>query len=266
MRRRVDVQAVVAVGTYLFFIIFLLYFLVSGSYLQYVSPRSVFYIVFAILVFCIWVWSGLKQLFLSRYKINIQKYLILLVIGLAVVLPHEPLTEAEFSSGFIEANNMPNSEQAEGAKRLGRLRRLSDTAQSAEAYRPTLAGYDEAAKTITIGDKDFMLWLYEIIGHKDFFAGQKIVAKVYVLKNGVQKLAPGEFVSARLAMTCCLADVAPIGLITEYSEEQGLVENEWVVVSGTLFLDDYDGRQIMKIRAEAVEASDAPEVEYVYPY
>ena len=79
-----------------------------------------------------------------------------------------------------------------------------------------------------------------------------------------------EFIPARLAMTCCVADLSPSGLFCKYARASELKENSWVTVEGTIFMakikyDDgqyYDDPQISVTKITPAEEVDG----YVYPY
>ena len=104
--------------------------------------------------------------------------------------------------------------------------------------------------------------------HMEEYEGYTITITGYVLKD-TKAYGENELAVARLAMTCCVADLAPAGILCDYSQAKSLNENSWVNVEGTLTLnyDDYDGHKYADPIITVTQITPAEKVEgYVYPY
>ncbi|MDW2798023.1 TIGR03943 family protein [Clostridium boliviensis] len=100
------------------------------------------------------------------------------------------------------------------------------------------------------------------------YEGYTITMTGYVLKD-TKAYGENEFAVARLAMTCCVADLAPAGILCDYSQVKSLKEDSWITVEGTLNLnyDDYDGHKYADPLIMVTKITPAEKVEgYVYPY
>jgi len=73
------------------------------------------------------------------------------------------------------------------------------------------------------------------------------------------------FYVARYVVTCCSADGTGVGLPVVWAGGQGLPENGWVRVRGTLGETQIDGRGEPAILASAVEPAEQPRNPYLYP-
>ncbi len=81
-------------------------------------------------------------------------------------------------------------------------------------------------------------------------------------------LKDDEFIPGRLAMTCCVADLAVTGLICHYDQASELEQDSWVTVEGTFFIGQYEyaGNQYDDPQLKVTKITPAEAVEgYVYP-
>jgi putative membrane protein len=70
-------------------------------------------------------------------------------------------------------------------------------------------------------------------------------------------------------MTCCVADLTPIGIICNYADSTQLEANAWVSVSGVLEAKRYeiDGVTYIEPQLKVDSLSPAEEISgYVYSY
>lgn len=129
-------------------------------------------------------------------------------------------------------------------------------------------GLDEANKTITVSNDDFGMWLYEIYVNISKYEGYKVIMTGFIYKDS-EFLEEDEFIPARLAMSCCVADLVPAGLICKYDGASELEKDSWVTVEGTLFIEEYKYDDMSfdepQIHVTKITPADAV-AEYVYPY
>lgn len=145
-----------------------------------------------------------------------------------------------------------------------------DNISSPDSVSNEQANSDELGKplkmqnnTIVMDDDNFTLWMDEIYLNMEKYEGKKIQLIGLVFKNKEFKL--NEFVPARLTMSCCSADLQPIGFLCRYNNASELKQDSWVKVSGIIKSADYNGDKMPIIVAEKVEKAEKPKNEYVYP-
>lgn len=143
-------------------------------------------------------------------------------------------------------------------------------AQSASAGDDSvnLPGLDRAKKKIVVSNDSFGMWLSQIYLNMKKYEGYTVVITGYVFKDP-EVLEEGEFVPARLMMSCCVADLAPAGLVCQYDKVAELKKDSWVTVEGTLFIGrrEYYGQVYDDPQIKVKKITPAKAVEgYVYPY
>ena len=127
-----------------------------------------------------------------------------------------------------------------------------------------LHGYDAAQRTVTVSSEEFDGWLNEFFMNADHFLGFQVTMTGAVYKDPAS-FAADEFVPARLMMSCCVADLAPTGLVCSYEQAAGLESDTWLTVTGTLFIGQYEGQEVPKLKITAIAPAD-PVEGYIYPY
>jgi putative membrane protein len=95
------------------------------------------------------------------------------------------------------------------------------------------------------------------------FIGKKIQLSGFVFRD--EDMKPEQFVVARMAMSCCSADVYPFGIMVEAAIGKSLSNDTWVQVTGTIKQTNYRKNDIMMIAAEKIERVATPKNTYVYP-
>lgn len=136
-----------------------------------------------------------------------------------------------------------------------------------DIYSTDLPGLDAANKKITVSNDDFSIWLSEIYVNMEKYKGYKVVMTGFVFKDP-EIFKEDEFVTARLMMSCCVADLLPAGLICKYDKASELKKDSWVTVEGTLFMGqyEYDGQKYDDPQIHVTKITSAEAVEgYIYP-
>lgn len=77
--------------------------------------------------------------------------------------------------------------------------------------------------------------------------------------------APDEFMVARFAISCCVADATAIGLPVHWSGARDLAQGQWIAVKGDFQVSDFGGDAMPVIQAESVDPVAQPEHPYLYP-
>ncbi|MEK0315187.1 TIGR03943 family putative permease subunit [Cohnella sp. 56] len=97
----------------------------------------------------------------------------------------------------------------------------------------------------------------------DPFQGKSIEITGFVYRQ--DGLADGLIIVGRMAMTHCIADIAPYGMIVDAPQAAGLKDDQWVTVKGTIGRQSLGDREVMKVLAESVTEAKPAAVPYVYP-
>jgi len=118
---------------------------------------------------------------------------------------------------------------------------------------------------LVMSDNNFYECMNEIYSNMDKYDGVQIEVVGFVF-NDNEGFLDNEFVPARMMMTCCAADMVPVGFLCRYDKASELKADAWVKVTGTIGKTQFDGETVPYIKAESVEKAEKPDVEYVYPY
>ncbi|MFC5447543.1 TIGR03943 family putative permease subunit [Paenibacillus aestuarii] len=97
----------------------------------------------------------------------------------------------------------------------------------------------------------------------DNFENKQIKITGFVYRE--DGLPDSQFIIGRLAMTHCIADIAPYGIIVEGGDANQYANDSWITVTGTISKTSYHDQKVMKINISSVEPAKAPSVPYVYP-
>ncbi|MFT4104706.1 MAG: TIGR03943 family protein [Lacrimispora sp.] len=273
----------------------MLYLVNSGKYLSYVTPRMKPYLYFTAAVMLIWVCVSLFKLFRPQHIVRSSHCFVLAIPVLLLLLPHGSLNTSDFSSNYIGGNTFSGKNGVAGvpAEEYGKSSAdpaggQSDAAQadievpgSIDSTVPEtqpdaagqgslayLPGLDTANRKITVSDDSFGMWLSEIYMNMKKYEGYTITMTGFVFKDP-ELLNEDEFVPARLIMSCCVADLAPAGMICKYDKVSELENDSWVTVEGTIFIAEYEyeGQKYSDPQIRAEKITPAQEVEgYVYSY
>ncbi len=92
--------------------------------------------------------------------------------------------------------------------------------------------YDLSKPLVEIGDDDFGIWYVDALDNPERYDGKMFHCKGRVMKN--MQFPKGTFLPARNAMTCCAADIAPVGFLTHYDQAASLKNRDWVTVTARL--------------------------------
>ena len=264
----------------------MLYLVVSGKYLSYVTPRMKPYLYFTAIVMGVWALSGLFRMFRPQHKVRAAHCFVLIIPLLLLLLPHRPLNTSDLSGSYIggstftgqsaqDAYGLPqkqaSSEEATADAPLeseaAPIADSSVTVQPEDDGMAGLHGLDVANKKITVSNDDFGMWLSEFYANAEQYEGYTVAMTGFVLKNS--EFEENMFVPARLMMSCCVADLAPVGLLCKYDKASELKAESWVTVEGTFFIGKYEygGVEYNDPQLAVMKVTPAEAVEdYIYLY
>nr|WP_062046476.1 TIGR03943 family protein [Bacillus sp. JCM 19034] len=99
--------------------------------------------------------------------------------------------------------------------------------------------------------------------HLNDFIGKSIEMVGFVYQE--DDFDDNQFVVARFAMTCCIADASVYGTMVRSDEPLHLDSDTWVHISGIISEDTYNDMRIPQVMLRGIELIDEPESPYVYP-
>lgn len=294
-----NLQAFLELLSCLSFAGIIFYLLKSERYLNYVTPRMKPYFNFTLILMVIWAFTDINRLFRPQYQIRLPHCLVLLIPVLILFMPHSTINTSDlvrkYSVSQIQGNltgkpvpgdqgnpgpvsdynflSDDSTEKSQTAQENTAQDSTSPAAPEEESTAPqkefsdVLPGLDEELKTITVSNDDFGFWVSEINMNPQKYVNYTIKMTGFVyIDDTFQK---DEFMASRLLMTCCVADLSPVGLICKYDKTPQLKSNSWVTVEGVLFTSEYEynGQTCYTPELTVTEITPAKEVEgYVYAY
>lgn len=95
------------------------------------------------------------------------------------------------------------------------------------------------------------------------FTGKQIKISGFIYRE--DGLQPDQFIVGRMAMTHCIADIAPYGIIAETSDAQNYADDSWVTITGTIASTNYHEQTMIKILVQSIEPAEQPTIPYIYP-
>ena len=275
-----NLEALTESASYLIFGALLVRLTISGTYLNYVTPRMKPYLYGLSVLMFFWAAVSVRNLFCPRYKSRIKRCMVLILpILLLAVPPSSPTAGAMVKGGAGISRSTPvdTTQASDEYAYYGQdaLEKPEDTLEEEQNYEsqeaqpdnqaktpsPGLNGLNKDTKTITISDEDFSPWITELSNHPEAYDGYTVTLKGFVYLD-LEDKKENEFAVVRLSMWCCSADLAPMGLVAVSNGKLPWEENSWITVTGKLAVKD----GYATLEAEKIEAAEKPSEEYVYPY
>ncbi len=284
-----NIQIAVESFTLLFFSAVLAYLVVSEGYLKFLAPKMAPYLILASIVFGV---IGIGTLPLSekpRYRYRTLHTLPLLIPAVLLIIPISVYMTTAWAGGY-SGTGILAQDTATVSVQSSVTNTIPDAAASSpnvEAEQPnvvvstpiptnvvasdtptsqpsTLTGIDSDKKTIVISNEEFYPWLIEICENLQKYQGYSVTMTGSVFKDSTL-MSDKEFVPVRMAMTCCVADLVPMGIICEYDKAEDLNEGDWITATGILQIGQYNGKDEPQIVITDIQSA-APVEEYIYPY
>ena len=118
---------------------------------------------------------------------------------------------------------------------------------------------------IIIVDDDRYIPIMNVLDmYMDEFIGKKIEILGFVYRE--EAFNADQFVVARFGLSCCVADAGVYGTLSTMPGAQELQLDEWVKVTGTIDVTEYNGWTLPYLKVESLEKVDQPATPYVYEY
>jgi uncharacterized repeat protein (TIGR03943 family) len=115
-------------------------------------------------------------------------------------------------------------------------------------------------------DRNVLDWVraFNNSANVDEFSGQPADLIGFVYRD-IRFKDPAQFMIARFAISCCVADASAIGVITQWPGAAKLAQDNWVHVKGKFAVQTFDGQRTPVLVADTVDPTSQPEHPYLYP-
>jgi putative membrane protein len=231
----------------LFFLIIsvaIIHLIVAGQLTQYVHPRYKPFIITAVML-CV-----LITLILIFTKRTIQR---ISSVRIAVLLI--PVILLIFTTS--SAGRYSDLPQRTSSKVISPMTENDDVPESIMQAR-------ESAEIVFSDSFSYMV-LQDIYDNPQFYKGKKFSMKGIAMK---QKKGgdPDEFAIIRMMMTCCSADLQPIGFICQYGKLSLITHSSWYKIDGNITIQEKRGMDIPVVNVLSFSKAEKPEEEYIYPF
>ena len=264
--RKLNLQVLLEMACCFLFSAMMVYMVWSKQYWYFVTPRMKGYLYFVAAVMLVWGLTGIKRLFEPQHKLRLAHCFVLLLPMVLLLFPLDIMNVSKVSSQYVGKTGFAMTAQAQDTATTTVVG--TDSAAADDRESQNLPGLDAANKTITVDDDDFSMWVTELYVHMQQYEGYTISMTGYIFKDS-NILEEGQFVPARLMMSCCVADLVPSGIVCLYSNTDILKQDVWVTVEGTLTVGEriIDGATSQEPQIKVTKLAAAKEVKgYVYPY
>jgi len=234
---------------FIFFTILMIRILVTGDLVKYVHPRFAPFIAASCIVSFLMIVSMFRKMRSAGHvRFSVMRIAALslpLILGFAV----RPVTGSyvdDFSAG--------------GSSQKGFF---AGTSSSDNLSEPIVNARN--AEIIDVDSAHYFILIQDLYDNPSSYKGRKIhiMGKTITRKNNPDKT---EFAVIRMMMTCCTADLQPIGLICKYPRVSELNRSSWYKLAGTIDYIEQKNESIPVIRVDSAEATQKPANEYVYPF
>lgn len=118
--------------------------------------------------------------------------------------------------------------------------------------------YDLNQDPIVLDNTGYGIWYLDSMDHLERYEGKRLQFVAMVLKP--ENFPENYFVPGRMAMTCCVDDMAFLGYTCEYQGAGALKQKEWVRVTAAVareYREEYQGEGPV-LHAVSVEKTQAP--------
>lgn len=133
------------------------------------------------------------------------------------------------------------------------------------APQPVRTNLQPAVTGLSLTERNVVDWIraYNYAADPSIYDGQPADVIGFVYHD--DRLAAGEFLVARFAVSCCVADALGVGLIVAWPQATELMGGAWVRVRGPVAVAMLAGRPVPRIQATVVELVPQPEQPYLFP-
>jgi putative membrane protein len=248
------IKIIILLGYSTFFIMLA----ITDKIKMFVHPRITPYVLFCGIFMLIISLILTKDLFTpQRKKVNLKSYTFFLIpLFMAYFLPAKNIDSSELSYNGLEVATQTSESSTTDDEILDSMMDSEEELIDSEL--------ELVNNTIKVTDDTFVKWLEAISTNTDEYLHKNIELTGFVFKT--DDFSDNEFVPARMLMTCCTADMTPIGLLANYNKTSQLEKDSWYKFKGKITMGEYQGSETPIINILSHEETSKPAEEYVYPY
>lgn len=253
---------------------FLVGLLVTGKVKNYIHPRLILYLWFAVGALAVIALLLIPVMLQPRHKVNLFPYLIFVFPLLTgFILP--PTTDMAQVAGIGSGKALSSTAEFSGqgtqnlqdtASRLTIPERQTSQSSSSNSESGDTAEEVSAPEGVTlIGDDDYLDWYMDVYENPEKYEGKQYKIKGTVFR--MDGFADNEFVPARMAMVCCAADLAAAGFLCRSDDAKKWNDGDWVWVTATIKVEFEKnmGTTMPVLYPSSIEPAEKPKEEWVYP-
>ncbi len=115
-------------------------------------------------------------------------------------------------------------------------------------------------------DRNVLDWVrvFNSSANLDEVSGQQADVIGFVYRD-IRFKDTSQFMVARFAISCCVADASAIGVITQWPKAATLAQDSWVHVKGKFAIQTFDGQRTPILVVDSLEPTNQPDHPYLYP-
>lgn len=230
-----------------------IYLIVTGRYLNYVAPRYELLLALSGIALILGgivtvAWAPQRQ-----YKHN-WRTVVPIVIPLMLLIVPPVLVPTAQVQGSARINDDTNNFDF-SSDDIGEVITINN-----ESKEP---GISKDKKEIVLNSDNFYQTIVKIGSNAEQYKDYTVYMTGYVNRDD-NTLKNNEFTLSRMAMTCCIADIAPVGMTVHKENGNSFQNDQWISIEGKVSTRDFHGRQQPYIEIQKVKAAE-PILGYVYP-
>jgi len=264
--RQWNIPALLEACVFFALAIWILIYLVSKEYLVYVTPRTLPYLIGTVIVLAVLGGVILTRLFQPNRRGRIAHVFVLSLPLIVLMLPHGTVSVSSSELASVSSSAAQSAQAVQSYPDSSPANTPSKPA--VDAQQEEIDGLTPASRTIAITTENYYDWMERLYNNCTAYEGYTVTMTGYVI-NGSDVFAENEFALARLVMTCCTADLSPVGIICKYESASQLEPDDWYSVEGTLIAASYeiDGTTYSEPQLAVTSITPVEAVSgYVYPY
>lgn len=252
----------------------ILYLLLTKNYLLLLSPKAKPFLYFTCIILALWSYLAIKNLTFAHYKNNYFQCLPITLLAIVLTLPifsshslsvYSMQTELEKKT-IQPASQAPptyiNHQDYLRAQNMQKNSTLPNAFNNKKIKSPNDTGIDDLNQTITLTSDNFYNTILKLHNHLDDYQGYEIIMTGFISYDD-DILGPNDFKLSRILMICCVADMAPFGIVCHYDGNR-IEQNQWYTVKGIIGKRNFHGLQQPYVDIQLIQ-KDKPIPGYVYP-
>ena len=264
MLRRINWEALFGFVVLGGFSVFFFILLFSGRITLYIHPRMTPYVWAGAAALLLLAWVTGREILTPRRKPRMARYaMFLVVLAAAFVIP--PAAVESSSLTFTAQTGKPGTKTTAAASTVP----SSDSSPATDLPPEQNGSVDIPTPalvngTVDITEDNFSLWMAVIFNDLQKYDGMPVRIHSQVYRDDT--FASDMFAATRLMMTCCVADVSPVGFYCRYDKTFTLQKNAWVEITGTIHVEPVENVDTAVIHVDTVTSAQPGKQEYLYPY